>query len=125
MYQMDPSLYLRKGISYDDEERSRYSLCHTGEHSEYFHEFVANGIFGFSAKILLLLVPLIVFITRLKNTQGHFYATNVVGIGFIVAFMIFGITQGPFGYKFICSFYGFVIGGLAIRPLKAQSPSKP
>jgi hypothetical protein len=39
--------------------------------------------------------------------------------------MIFGITQGPFGYKFISSFYGFVIGGLAIRPLEAQSPSKP
>ena len=124
VYQMDPSLYLRKGISYEDEERSRYSLCHTGEHSEYFHEFVANGIFGFSAKILLLLVPLIVFITRLKNTHRHCYATNVIGIGFVAAFMIFGITQGPFGYKFICSFYGFVIGGLAIRPLEAQSPSK-
>jgi hypothetical protein len=36
-----------------------------------------------------------------------------VGVGFVVAFMVFGLTQGPFSYKVIASFYGFVIAGLA------------
>ena len=124
VYQMDSSRYLRNGFRCEDVEIHRYVLCDTGEHNEYLHELLMSGVFGFTAKILLLLVPLVVFITRLKNTQGHCYATNVIGIGFVVAFMIFCITQGPFGYKFISSFYGFVIGGLAIRPLEKQSPSK-
>ena len=69
-------------------------------------------IFGFLAKLLLLLIPLGVFIIKLKHTGSDDYALNVIGICFVVAFMIFGITQGPFAYKFICSFYGFVIAGL-------------
>jgi hypothetical protein len=30
-----------------------------------------------------------------------------------VAFVVFGLTQGPFSYKVIASFYGFMIAGLA------------
>lgn len=112
VYQMDPSLYLRKGIVYEDEAVVRNTLCQTGEHNEYLHEFLNNGIFGFLAKLLLLLIPLGVFIIKLKNSGPDDYALSVIGICFVVAFMIFGITQGPFAYKFICSFYGFVIAGL-------------
>ena len=69
--------------------------------------------FGFIAQVLLLFVPLIVFITRLRGSEGDFYAAAAMGVGFIVAFMVFGLTQGPLSYKVIVSFYGFVIAGLA------------
>ena len=112
VYQMDSSRYLRNNFRCEDADMARIILCETGEHNEYLHEFLNNGIFGFLAKLLLLLIPLGVFIIKLKNSGPDDYALSVIGICFVVAFMIFGITQGPFAYKFICSFYGFVMAGL-------------
>jgi O-antigen ligase len=113
VYQMDPARYLRPGFTYEETEYHRYTLCDTGEHNQYLHELLISGIFGIGALVLLLLVPLIVFITRLRGTEGDFYAASAVGVGFVLAFMVFGLTQGPFSYKVIASFYGFVIAGLA------------
>ena len=113
VYQMDPARYLRPGFTYEETEYHRYTLCDTGEHNQYLHELLISGIFGIVALVLLLLVPLIVFLTRLRGSEGDFYAAAAVGVGFVLAFMVFGLTQGPFSYKVIASFYGFVIAGLA------------
>jgi glucan phosphoethanolaminetransferase (alkaline phosphatase superfamily) len=72
-----------------------------------------HGVFGLFAMIFLLLLPLIVFATRLRGSEGDFYAAAAVGVGFVLAFIVFGLAQGPFSYKVIASFYGFVIAGLA------------
>lgn len=121
VYQMDPSRYMRDGFTYEDVEPYRYVLCDTGEHNEYLHELLINGVVGFIAKVLLLLVPLMVFIQRLANSDGDGYVAAVLGIGFVVAFMIFGITQGPFSYKVIASFYGFMIACLASYSPQAKT----
>jgi hypothetical protein len=40
--------------------------------------------------------------------------------------MVFGLTQGPFSYKVITSFYGFVIAGLAsYNPRAVKSCAAP
>jgi O-antigen ligase len=113
VYQMDPSRYSREGFTYESTEYHRFVLCETGEHNQYLHELLISGIFGLAAVALLLAVPLVVFVTRLRGGEGDFYAAAAVGVGFVVAFMVFGLTQGPFSYKVITSFYGFVIAGLA------------
>jgi O-antigen ligase len=110
---MDPARYLRQGFTYEETEYHRYTLCETGEHNQYLHELLISGIFGIVALALLLVVPLVVFITRLRGSEGDFYAAAAVGVGFVVAFVVFGLTQGPYSYKVIASFYGFVIAGLA------------
>jgi O-antigen ligase len=113
VYQMDPSRYLRPGFTYEGTEYHRFTLCDTGEHNQYLHELLMHGIFGLFAMIFLLLVPLIVFATRLRGSEGDFYAAAAVGVGFVMAFIVFGLAQGPFSYKVIASFYGFMIAGLA------------
>jgi O-antigen ligase len=113
VYRMDPDRYSRDGFTYESTEYHRYTLCDTGEHNQYLHELLINGVFGFAAQVLLLLIPLIVFATRIRRSEGDAYAAAAIGIGFVVAFMVFGLTQGPFSYKVIASFYGFVIAGLA------------
>ena len=113
VYQMEPSRYSREGFTYGSTEYHRYTLCDTGEHNQYLHEWLINGLFGFSAQILLLFAPLFVFIKRLQGSEGDAYAAAAIGTGFVVAFMVFGLTQGPFSYKVIASFYGFMIAGLA------------
>ena len=113
VYRMDPNRYSREGFTYESTEYHRYTLCDTGEHNQYLHELLINGIFGFIAQVLLLLGPLIVFASRIRGSDGDAYAAAAIGVGFVVAFMVFGLTQGPFSYKMIASFYGFVIAGLA------------
>lgn len=113
VYRMDPSRYMRDGFTYEDVEPYRYVLCDTGEHNQYLHEWLTNGVLGLVAVSLLLVVPLIVFVRRLVGSEGDTYAAAAIGVGFVVAFMVFGLTQGPFSYKVIASFYGFVIAGLA------------
>jgi len=113
VYRMDPNRYSREGFTYESTEYHRYTLCDTGEHNQYLHEFLINGVFGFIAQVLLVLGPLIVFASRIRGSNGDAYAAAAIGIGFVVAFMVFGLTQGPFSYKVIASFYGFVIAGLA------------
>lgn len=122
VYQMDPSRYLRKGFTYEDTTRHRYVLCKVGEHNQYLYAWLINGVFGLLAQCLVILVPLVVFLTRLRGSEGDSYAAAALGIGFVAAFMVFGLTQGPFSYKVITSFYGFVVAGLAAthsRPAKA------
>ena len=113
VYQMDPGRYMRDGFTYEDVEPYRYVLCDTCEHNQYLHEWLISGVFGILALSLLLLVPLVVFFMRLRGGSGDAYAAAVIGIAFVVAFMVFGLTQGPFSYKVIASFYGFMIAGLA------------
>lgn len=113
VYRMDPQRYMRSGFTYEETEINRYTLCNVGEHNQYLHELLMNGIFGLLAVLLLLFVPLIVFATRLRGSRGDFYAAASIGVGFVLAFVVFGLAQGPFSYKVIASFYGFVIAGLA------------
>jgi O-antigen ligase len=113
VYRMDPQRYMRSGFTYEGTEYHRFTLCDTGEHNQYLHELLMHGVFGLFAMIFLLLLPLIVFTTRLRGSEGDFYAAAAVGVGFVLAFIVFGLAQGPFSYKVIASFYGFVIAGLA------------
>jgi len=121
VYRMDPARYLRPGFTYQDTEYHRFTLCDTGEHNQYLHELLISGVPGILALLALLLVPFIVFVARLRGSGGDFYAAAAVGVGFVLAFMIFGLTQGPFSYKVIASFYGFVIAGLASYNPREQS----
>jgi O-antigen ligase len=113
VYRMDPQRYMRSGFTYEGTEYHRYTLCNVGEHNQYLHELLMHGIFGLLAVVLLLIVPLIVFASRLRGSEGVFYAAAATGVGFVFAFAVFGLAQGPFGYKVIVSFYGFVVAGLA------------
>jgi O-antigen ligase len=113
VYQMDPSRYLREGFTYEETEAHRFTLCGVGEHNQYLHEQLMSGIFGLLALLLLLVVPLVVFLLRLRGSKGDEYAVAATGVAFVAAFMVFGLTQGPLSYKVIASFYGFVIAGLA------------
>jgi O-antigen ligase len=113
VYRMDPERYSRKGFSYEDTEPYRFILCDVGEHNQYLYTLLMDGVVGFVGLAALLLVPLIVFMSRIRGGDGDYYSAAAIGIGFVVAFMVFGLTQGPFSYKVIASFYGFMIAGLA------------
>ena len=113
VYSMDTTRYFRPGFTYENTEPHRFTLCGVGEHNQYLYTLLMNGIAGFAGLVALLFVPLVVFISRVRSSAGDAYAAAAIGIGFVVAFMVFGLTQGPFSYKVIASFYGYMIAGLA------------
>jgi O-antigen ligase len=121
VYEMDPTRYLRPGFTYEDEESARYTLCHTGEHNEYLYEYLCNGILGFLSKLLLLLIPISVFLSKIRTAGGSYQVEGVIGMCFVGAFLIFGMTQGVFSLKAVCSFYGFIVAGLATEAADGSS----
>jgi O-antigen ligase len=127
VYSLDPALYLRPGIRYEDEERVRYSLCDTGEHNEYLNDWLINGTGGILSKLSLLLVPFGIFVVRRNLLNGNCRARSACSIGacVVVIFAVHGITQGPFGYKLICSFYGFLVSGLAAEATSRRENEHP
>jgi O-antigen ligase len=113
VYGMDPLRYQRSGFTYEEVEPYRFVLCETGEHNQYLHELLMSGVFGLLAQVWVLIIPLVVFLLCLRGSEGDAYAAAATGVGIVTTFMIFGLTQGPFSYKVIVSFYGFVIAALA------------
>jgi O-antigen ligase len=113
VYAMEPSLYLRPGIRYEEEEIIRHTLCETGEHNEYLNDWLINGAGGLLGKLMLLFIPLGTFLGGMGRQDDESYTYNLIGACAVIIFLIHGVTQGPFGYKVICSFYGFLVAGLA------------
>ena len=112
VYHLDPQTYLRKGVKYESEAPFLYGLCDTGEHNQYLCDYLLIGPLGILSRFLLLGIPFFIFLR--KSQQGS--VSNqacCIGAGIILSFMIFGITQGPFAYKLVTSFYGFTLAVLA------------
>jgi O-antigen ligase len=120
VYHFDPATFLRKGVKYEDEASFLYCLCDTGEHNQYLADYLLIGPLGFLSRCLLLGIPFLILL-RLRNRGETSYAAGSIGVGMILAFAIFGITQGPFAYKLVTSFYGFAIAGIASAAVPAHS----
>lgn len=120
-YHLDPATYLRKGVKYEDEAHILFTLCDTGEHNQYLADYLLIGPLGLLSRSLLLGIPFIVLL-RIRNSEGGSYAAGAIGTGIILAFAVFGITQGPFAYKLVTSFYGFAIAGFASAAIMCRLP---
>ena len=111
-YHLDPATYLRKGVKYEDEAPFLFTLCDTGEHNQYLADYLLIGPLGIPARCFLLVIPFIVLL-MIRNSEGDCYSAGSIGVCLILAFAVFGVTQGPFAYKLVTSFYGFAIAGFA------------
>jgi O-antigen ligase len=119
VYHLDPFTFLRKGVKYQDEEQFLYCLCDTGEHNQYLADYLLIGPLGLLSRCLLLGIPFLILL-RIRNRSEISYAAGSIATGMILAFAVFGITQGPFAYKLVTSIYGFAIAGLASSTIISQ-----
>jgi O-antigen ligase len=124
VYHLDPGSFLRKGVRYEDEAKYLYVLCDTGEHNQYLADYLLIGPLGFISRCLLLGIPFLILL-RIRNQSEISYEAGSVGVGMILAFAIFGITQGPFAYKLVTSFYGFAVAGFAASSINSRIRNSP
>lgn len=106
------------GVGLDGYELEIKAMAENGEVDEMLTKFdhphniylavLANmGLLGFSALMLVLLVPFAHFYKQLHTHQGNMYA--MMGVSLVVMYAVFGLTEAIFEIQKITAFYVFMV----------------
>ena len=79
-------------------------------HNDYINSLVGFGILGLLALLALLFFPLIIFFRRLKAEKEC--ARSATGVLFIIALLVFAITDSIYSHNVMRSFFVFFLGVL-------------
>jgi len=77
-------------------------------HNDYINSLVGFGIVGLLALLTLLFFPLIIFYKRLKADKS--FTKNATGMLFIIALLVFAITDSIYSHNVMRSFFVFFLG---------------
>lgn len=110
------------GLNYHQREELNAQLAEEGKvipqvlgisrghaHSEYFEILATRGLLGFTALMMLYLVPGSIFLRRALNTQGKEKALATAGVTFIAGFMVYGISEAPLQGNVISGCYALTV----------------
>lgn len=91
------------------EKMSLVTLELNSLHNQYFEAFVKRGIIGFIALMAVLIIPLIIFIKRLRTKDIGLKSIAVLGIVHIASHSFFFLTQSYLAHNSGSIFYFFVL----------------
>jgi O-antigen ligase len=80
-------------------------------HNDYINSLVGFGIVGLLVLLVLLFLPLSIFLKRLNTTDKDF-TKNAISILFIIALLVFAITDSIYSHNVMRSFFVFFLGVL-------------
>jgi len=89
-------------------------------HNDYVNSLVGFGILGLLALMALLFLPLTLFFKQLKADKEC--ARSAIGVLFIVALLVFAITDSIYSHSVMRSFFVFFLGVLLLTDRKKVSP---
>ncbi|HET9122756.1 MAG TPA: O-antigen ligase family protein [Acidiferrobacteraceae bacterium] len=82
----------------------------TEVHSDIIARVVRYGIFGLAAILAVYLVPLALFVRQARHGATRFMrAAAVMGLGFVVAYLVFGLTIELFDLTMNAAFYSLTV----------------
>jgi len=91
----------------------RAALGAYGElHSDIFSSMARFGLFGLLSTLSFYLVPLFIFVRALPSRSAFHRKAAVMGICFIAAFFVFGLTVENFNLKMVAAFYAMTVAVL-------------
>ncbi|WP_236079133.1 O-antigen ligase family protein [Paraburkholderia nemoris] len=93
-------------------------------HNQFFAYLTDYGIVGGLALLSIYVVPGVIFWKRLNAPTGPARRAALMGLTFVVAFWIFGLTVETFDLKTTVSFYATVIAILAALATCADKASR-
>ena len=79
-------------------------------HNDYVNSLVGFGILGLLALMALLFLPLTLFFKQLKTDKEC--ARSAIGVLFIIALLVFAITDSIYSHSVMRSFFVFFLGVL-------------
>ena len=90
-------------------------------HNEYITNLVSAGIVGLLALLALLLIPLKIFLSSLKQDENYFY--SLMGVMLSIGYITFGFTHIAFGEEHINAFYILFMGFLLPKVARVDNAS--
>jgi len=112
------SPWIGYGYRNANEAVQRYTqqdVGYTHLHNEYITNLVSAGILGLASLLALLLIPLNIFLKRIKQERPYDYA--LMGVLLCVGYMSFGFTHIAFGEEHVNAFYVLFLGLLLPKVL--------
>ena len=89
------------------------TLNFAGAHSDILAKLLAMGAIGLIAYLATMLIPWIYFWRQRAHSHADTRAAAHLGIYFITGVFVCGLTNEMLSLKYLCSFYGLMIAGLA------------
>ncbi|HEX9182782.1 MAG TPA: O-antigen ligase family protein [Burkholderiales bacterium] len=103
-----------------------YILAEGGPHNDLLTLALSHGVFGIAAYAALLFLPMAFFWRRLRTATGDARLACELGVCYTAGVMVCGLTNEMLSLKYLCSFYGLTVAGLAAQVLGADpATSKP
>jgi len=99
----------------------RMILIEGGAHNDLLGMLLGSGVPGLLSYLLLLLVPIGFFWTRRRTATGETKLACELGICLALGVMICGLTNEMLSLKYLASFYGITMAGLAAQVLASSS----
>lgn len=89
------------------------TLIAAGPHSDILAKLLSMGLIGVLAYLATLAVPWAFFWARRADARVNVQAASHLGMYFVTGVFICGIANEMLSLKYLCSFYGLMIAGLA------------
>jgi O-antigen ligase len=116
-------LMARKSEAIANEGFNKGIERYAGLHNYFLHVFVTYGIFGILQSAILLLIPLRMFLSKLRQKNSQNEALAVMGVLLILTHIEFGMSNALFGLNAVQQVFLFwlvVLMGLLYRPSERQ-----
>jgi O-antigen ligase len=92
-------------------------LAYSGPHSDLLMMALSHGVFGIAAYAALLFVPASFFWRRLARSTGESRLACELGLCLVVGVFFCGLFNEMLSLKYLVSFYGLTVAGLAAQVL--------
>ena len=90
-------------------KKAIHIALHAGFHNEVVSNTIRYGVGGFLAFTCVMMVPLIIFYLKLNSTIRNQRANALVGIVFVICYLISSLTTEVFDLKYMASFYATLV----------------
>ncbi|HDL5700307.1 TPA: O-antigen ligase family protein [Mannheimia haemolytica] len=90
-------------------QMAKSTLRFNSLHNQYLESFVKRGIIGFIVLIAILVIPLAIFIKRLKTNDLTLKCIAVIGIIHIISHSFFFLSQSFLAHNSGSIFYFFIL----------------
>jgi O-antigen ligase len=100
-------------------------LVYGGPHSDLLGMVLGSGILGILPFILLLLMPIGFFWKHLRSADPDARLGSELGVALALGVLVCGLTNEMLSLKYLASFYGITMAGLAAQVLSSAPPRNP
>jgi O-antigen ligase len=91
-----------------------------GPHNDLLTLALSHGVFGIAAFAALLFVPAAFFWRRRNTATGEARLACELGVCLVAGVLVCGLTNEMLSLKYLASFYGLTVAGLAAQVLGEQ-----